>query len=189
MAFRGFYNIKERANDQNLPWVVSCRHGDYQRTQSLLTELSRQEPLSPTDFSLSVHNAIAGQFAIATGNKQPQTVLAAATKSFEFGLLEAFCLQQELRQPIGYIYYDQALPQPYEPELNLDKICIAILLTDVPPKHKEPAIHLTYTEAKAPTLSSNEGEVLGFIHFIDSQMSTFKISLPFGSFSMERLYG
>ncbi|WP_051908668.1 beta-ketoacyl synthase chain length factor [Candidatus Odyssella acanthamoebae] len=189
MAFRGFYSTKERANGQDLPWVVSSRHGDYQRTQNLLTELSTQEPISPTNFSLSVHNAIAGQFAIATGNKQPQTVLAAGPKSFELGLLEAFCLQQELGQPVGYIYYDQALPQPYEPELSTDKICIAMILTDIAPRNKEPAIQITYTATTTPATDSNVDGILELTHFIDSDAPTFNIPLPFGSFFMERIHG
>ncbi len=189
MAFRGFYNIKECAPEQELPWVISCRHGDYQRTRSLLTQLSTQEHISPTDFSLSVHNGIAGQFAIATGNKQPQTVVSAGTKSFELGLLEAFCLQQALGKPIGYIYYDQALPSPYAAELTVDKICIAVLLTGTPPQNNESAVHITYRPTPNLAPKSNVESGLDFIHFMDSQTSTFKVSLPFGTFSMERLYG
>ncbi|MBW8309790.1 MAG: beta-ketoacyl synthase chain length factor [Candidatus Paracaedibacteraceae bacterium] len=189
MAFRELYNIKECAPDDDLPWVISSRHGDYERTQNLLTQLSTQESLSPTDFSLSVHNAIAGQFAIATGNKQPQTVVSAGPKSFELGLLEAFCLHQELGKPIGYIYYDQALPPPYAPELAVDKICIAMLLTGTPPQDNEAAVRLTYTPSPTLTTELKVESELDFIHFMESQASTFNISLSFGSFSMERLHG
>src|SRR3990167_6452217 len=52
------------ANQEQISWVVSCRHGDMHRMISLLSSLARNEQLSPTDFSLSVHNAIVGAFSI-----------------------------------------------------------------------------------------------------------------------------
>jgi hypothetical protein len=45
--------------------VFACRHGALGRTVELLTNLSREEPLSPTSFSLSVHNSTLGLFSIA----------------------------------------------------------------------------------------------------------------------------
>src|ERR1700691_2625239 len=63
------HNSSSRSNSEQIPWVVSCRHGDLHRMINLLSSLARNEPLSPTEFSMSVHNAIIGAFSIATKNK------------------------------------------------------------------------------------------------------------------------
>src|SRR4051812_6705411 len=47
-----------------MPLVYVSRHGDLNRTLGLLQDLALGEPLSPTAFSLSVHNATAGLFSI-----------------------------------------------------------------------------------------------------------------------------
>ena len=50
-----------------MPLVFASRHGDVARTYEMLAGLARGEPLSPTHFGLSTHNAIAAQYSIARG--------------------------------------------------------------------------------------------------------------------------
>lgn len=95
-------------NDPTIPWIISCRHGDKSRRFNLLSSLAHGEMLSPSDFSMSVHNAIIGMFSIATGNKQTHSALAGGINSFEMGLLETVALQKEKGGSVGYIYYDYA---------------------------------------------------------------------------------
>ncbi|PSD26840.1 3-oxoacyl-ACP synthase, partial [Stenotrophomonas maltophilia] len=45
--------------DSQVPLVFASRHGDVARSMELLGALSNDQPLSPTGFGLSVHNAIA----------------------------------------------------------------------------------------------------------------------------------
>jgi hypothetical protein len=47
------------------------------------------EPVSPADFSHSVHNATAGLYSIAAGNRAPGTSLSARDEGFAGALLEA----------------------------------------------------------------------------------------------------
>ena len=42
--------------------VFASRYGDTDKTLSLLGDLVKGEPLSPTGFGMSVHNAIAAQY-------------------------------------------------------------------------------------------------------------------------------
>jgi len=60
-----------------LPLVFVSRHGETPRTLAILEELARGEPLSPTAFSLSVHNAPAGLWSIARGDGSEISALAA----------------------------------------------------------------------------------------------------------------
>jgi hypothetical protein len=51
-------------NRRDLPIVFCSRHGEADRAVSLLTDLVNSEPLSPTSFALSVHNAASGLFPL-----------------------------------------------------------------------------------------------------------------------------
>ncbi|MEX2366471.1 MAG: beta-ketoacyl synthase chain length factor, partial [Pseudohongiellaceae bacterium] len=45
--------------------VFSSQHGEVEQTLKLLTDLASGQSLSPTGFSLSVHNAIGGIYSMA----------------------------------------------------------------------------------------------------------------------------
>ncbi len=183
MAFQGLYSVRSMAGDEALAWVIACRHGDTARMSRLLTELADDETLSPTDFSLSVHNAIAAQFAIATGNKKMQIALSGGEKSFELGLLEAYALQKETGENVGYIYYDQPLPVPYHLEPDVPAVCIAMILSEA--TDCLDGIDLSYCLLSESTQSG----FYPFIDFMNNQTSTLNLAVAGGSFLMERSHG
>ena len=51
-----------------MPLVYASRHGETTRNFALLSDTAEQQPLSPTQFSLSVHNAIIGLWSIFQGD-------------------------------------------------------------------------------------------------------------------------
>ncbi|SEF59804.1 beta-ketoacyl synthase chain length factor [Marinobacterium lutimaris] len=73
----------------SVPVVYASRHGDAEKTLKLLLSLSSEEPLSPTSFSLSVHNAIPGIFSIARRDVSSVTALACSGNLLQSVLLEA----------------------------------------------------------------------------------------------------
>lgn len=81
-----------------LPLVYVSRHGETPRTFALLSELAERQPLSPTQFSLSVHNAVIGLWSILRGETSEMTALAAAGDGFEQGVIEAAGLLHEGRR-------------------------------------------------------------------------------------------
>ena len=50
---------------ESIPSIFASRHGDTELSLSLLEQIGRDEPMSPTNFSLAVHNAVSGLFSIA----------------------------------------------------------------------------------------------------------------------------
>src|SRR5262245_46592170 len=50
--------------------VFASRHGEFSRTLSILDALTAGEGVSPADFTLSVHHALAGLLSIATENRK-----------------------------------------------------------------------------------------------------------------------
>ena len=84
---------------EQLPLVFVSRHGETPRTFDILRDLAADEPLSPTQFSLSVHNAVIGLWSIMRGSTSEMTALAAAGDGLEHGVFEAATLLAEAHLP------------------------------------------------------------------------------------------
>jgi hypothetical protein len=99
---------------EDATYVVCSRHGDLRRTLKLLKALSAGDDLSPTDFSLAVHNMLAGILSIATNNQLGHTAMAAGVDTFSFGVLECLTrLQDDPDTPVLLIVVDEPLPEEY----------------------------------------------------------------------------
>jgi len=93
--------------------VFASRHGSFATTVEMLESLARRQPLSPTNFSHSVHNTQAGLFSIWSGNQQVAQSLAARNETFQQGFLEAVCLLDRAgERPVLFVTGDEALPEP-----------------------------------------------------------------------------
>ena len=95
----------------DLRMVFASRHGDVARTLEILSDLAAGEPVSPTAFGLSVHNAPAGLLSIAQGNRAGLSALAAGEATLGWGLAEAYaawCADPE--RPLLFVYGDVPLP-------------------------------------------------------------------------------
>jgi hypothetical protein len=98
-----------------IPTVFCSRHGDVGRTCEMLMALARKEILSPTAFSLSVHNAIGGLFSIASGSNVPFTAIAGGAASVVSGVIEACGLLADGAPEVLLVMYDEPLPAIYQP--------------------------------------------------------------------------
>lgn len=83
--------------------VFATRHGSINESIELLRQVVAQERLSPTKFSHTVHNAQAGLFCIAAGNRQASSSLAACADTFACGWLEALTLLE--RDPVTPVLF------------------------------------------------------------------------------------
>jgi hypothetical protein len=90
--------------------VFASRHGNINESIELLERLAHQLPLSPTRFSHSVHNAQAGLFSIAAGNRQASSSIAAETETFACAFLEALTfLERAPERPVLLVMADVPL--------------------------------------------------------------------------------
>ena len=80
------------ADDEQLPFVYASRHGETTRTFAMLDDVGREAPLSPTQFGLSVHNAIAGQWSILRDQRGESVAIAGEADTFEHAIVEAAAL-------------------------------------------------------------------------------------------------
>jgi len=98
---------------ENLPLVFVSRHGETPRTFEILSDLANEQPLSPTQFSLSVHNAIIGLWSIMRGETSEMTALAAAGDGLEHGMLEAATLLNEGASAVLLVITEEQPPEAY----------------------------------------------------------------------------
>ncbi|HEX7964605.1 MAG TPA: beta-ketoacyl synthase chain length factor [Gammaproteobacteria bacterium] len=113
--------------------IFASRHGALERTLELLTALAKSEPLSPTSFSLSVHNSTAGLFSIARGDRGAATAMAAGADTLGMSLLEGANMVAEGAPGVLVCYADEKVPPPYaasvEAESTRHPFAVSLLLT------------------------------------------------------------
>lgn len=98
-----------------IPAVFCSRHGDLGRTCEMLMALAQKEALSPTAFSLSVHNAIGALFSIAAGSHVPFTAIAGGRDGVVGGIIEACGQLADGEREVLLVVYDEPLPMIYQP--------------------------------------------------------------------------
>lgn len=96
-----------------LPAVFASRHGDSHRAFEMLNELAAAQPLSPTAFGLSVHNAIGALFSIDRHDPSNMQAIAAGRDTVENALVEACGMLADGAPEVLVVCYDTPLPQPY----------------------------------------------------------------------------
>jgi len=95
--------------------IFSSRHGEFARTLSIMDSITAGTEVSPADFTLSVHHALAGLLSIAAKNTEGHTAIAAGRESLFTALLEAAaCQAEQPERPILLAHYDEPLPAPYD---------------------------------------------------------------------------
>lgn len=93
MVFHAAWPLAEGRSP--MPMIFVSRHGEISRTFAILSDLAQAQPLSPTQFSLSVHNATIGLWSILRGDPSEMTALACEGDGLELGALEAAALLDE----------------------------------------------------------------------------------------------
>lgn len=97
-----------------MPAVFASRHGDSHRAYEMLCELAAGQPLSPTAFGLSVHNAIGAMFSIDRGDASNVQAIAGGRDTVETAVVEACGLLADGAEDVLLVCYDTPLPDPYK---------------------------------------------------------------------------
>ncbi|MFA5494736.1 MAG: beta-ketoacyl synthase chain length factor [Porticoccaceae bacterium] len=105
--------LRHMRTGDNPPIVYCSRHGDIERTLGVLVDLARGEPVSPMNFSLTVHNAIAGIVSIHQGISANISSIAAGEEGLVPVLFEALGLLGEEHPTVLCVLGDVPLPAIY----------------------------------------------------------------------------
>lgn len=92
------------------PIVYASRYGELGRVARLLEELATSGAVSPQGFSVSVHNAIAGLYSIATRERENIQSLAAAEATPFAGLVDAAGLLAEGAECVRLVLCEEPVP-------------------------------------------------------------------------------
>lgn len=104
------------------PVIYAAEHGDLESTVALLSDLARNEMLSPALFALSVHNAPPGALSLCVSPASDHTAIAGGATTFAAALTEAYVrlstdeihqvilVLAEERMPSVYAAFDEAAP-------------------------------------------------------------------------------
>ena len=148
MALEAAYGCLGHRSD--VPMVFCSRHGEVARSVNLLSDLANDVALSPTTFGLSVHNATAGLFSIARGDRANHIALAAGTSSVEHAVIEACGLLADGAPMVLLVVYDCPLPAVYA-AFDEDQGQAHAWSWLMQPAHDD-AVSLTWSGAAAPGL-------------------------------------
>ena len=130
MAFHVGWPLAELMPAQ--PVVFCSRHGETSRNLQLLTNLAQQEDLSPTHFSLSVHNAVAGLWSIFRNDTSEMTSIAGVEDGLEHALVEAQLLLAAGSPSVLLIIAEDQQPSAYLPWIDDVPFAYALALQVVP---------------------------------------------------------
>ena len=110
------FDCCEQAELAEVATVFASRHGNINESIDLLDRLAEHQPLSPTAFSHTVHNAQAGLFSIAAANRRASSSIAAQQDSFACGYLEALTLlERDPERPVLLVVGDVPLAPTFAP--------------------------------------------------------------------------
>jgi len=99
--------------DAALPVVFASGYGDAQRCLQLLKEYAATGSASPTDFALSVHNAIGALYSIARGDRANYSSIAAGAASAAAGAMESASRLAQGAPAVLLVCYEAPLPGEY----------------------------------------------------------------------------
>jgi hypothetical protein len=131
-----------QADGNDLPTVFYSAHGESKNYYEMLTGMAAGEGVSPSQFSLSVHNAIGGLSSLHSTNTMPYVSLAAGTEGLFGAFIEAAGLLLEV-QRVLVVCYEQPLPDAYQAYLPTARNTWALAM--VLAGGGEPGFHLRLT--------------------------------------------
>ena len=112
--------------------VYSSRHGELARNYRILQALAAEEPVSPTDFAMSVHNAAVGNLTIAARQPIVSSSVSAGMDTFQQSLCEVLSLLHAGYSRVLLVDFDGVLPAFYHaglpPQMPIWPYALALVM-------------------------------------------------------------
>ncbi len=116
-----------RQKTGDMPSVFFSSHGESQYYFEMLDGIAASEDVSPSRFSLSVHNAIAGLSSFHSTSFQPYVSLSGGTEGLFAAFLEAAGMLLEMPKVL-VVWYEQPLPDAYHAYLDTSETTWALAM-------------------------------------------------------------
>ena len=174
LAFDVALQTAEQQDNHSLPTIFASRHGDLHKTLMLLQQLGNGEELSPSQFALSVHNAISGQFSIYSQNQADSNAIAAGADSLHYAVLDAaarFRAEPKLNQQL-VVYADEAIPEPYQAFCQDPSTSVALALL----LHRTQGQPVHFTMCADNDTEAEPDQAIKFSAFLQQQSNQLTLS-------------
>ncbi len=112
LFFESAWNIVEE--NPNIPVVYASLNSEINRSFTLWQELLKEGDISPTSFSLSVHNALIGQWSELRKVTQEMTALCALKDNLEIAIMEAYLMLNEGAEKVLVAVCELPLDEQYD---------------------------------------------------------------------------
>lgn len=153
-------------------YVLSTRHGEFNRALATLDAIERDGLPSPTDFSMSIHHALLGLLSIHAGNRLGHTALSAGWDSFANGLVEAaVCIAERPQEPVVLVHADEPLPGDYAVFGEADEAALPLAMAVClgGPGHPAAEDDILLAVTPNPGVAARPSMALDFLHFVLSR--------------------
>lgn len=157
---------------EQLPFVFGSRHGETPRTFALLGEVAEGQALSPTQFGLSVHNAIAGQWSILRGQHGESVAIAGEADTFEHAMLEAATLLGEGAPAVLVVVAEERPPAAYAGWIEDVPFSYAVALRVGGSKASGEHWRLSLAAARSPATAAAWPHALDFVRALHTGADT-----------------
>ncbi|KZN50442.1 beta-ketoacyl synthase chain length factor [Pseudoalteromonas luteoviolacea] len=193
LAIGALLNLDEQLlEDEDWELVFASRHGDFHKTSELLTSLALKESVSPSGFSLSVHNAVAGMYSIFMQKKVPITAIAAGKNGLFAALTDAYIrLESKQISKVVVVLVDQSLPEQfaqYSDEQQKD-YALAMVVSKVDERQGSRPNNLRFVRDQHVPHADDTAEppVCEFAKWLDANQAQLNLSGSKQSWAIERL--
>ena len=93
--------------------VFASYHGELLSTVGILAQIKREESVSPTDFTMSVHHSPVSILSLLTGNQKAGRAVAGGEESFCCGFLDSLGMLLKGEDPVLFLAGDDCVPLPF----------------------------------------------------------------------------
>lgn len=104
--------------EQPAALLFASRHSELEHNYRILKALAEQQDVSPTDFTMSVHNSAAGSLTILKKLPVVSSAVSAGADSFAALLTDACGMLQDGLNSVLAVFFDSTIPDFYRPYLS-----------------------------------------------------------------------
>ena len=172
LFFEAAWELTEQ--DENLPVVYASSNSEINRSFALWQTLLQEGDVSPTSFSLSVHNALVGQWSEMRQVKTETTAITAQQDNLETALLKAYLLLNDGYEKVLVVISESPLYAEYNAQ-PIKRQPFAYALAMVVEKGTQYRLSLHSQADESVSFSANLDNGLNWVkqqHLAQSQWQT-----------------
>jgi len=163
------FDCTEEAERSQVRTVFASRHGAIHVAVKILAEIAKAQPVSPLQFSHSVHNTQAGLFSIAAGNRSASSSIAGEADTFAHGFLDAVLhLERAPGDSVLFVVGDEPLPDNLIHLVEEPRTAYAVALLLAREGEGTP-LDFSLEASRAPRKAREWPDALEFVRFLASE--------------------